>query len=310
MRATLHNFLLPDLGNANSGGLNLHQWIQTNRFSSAHLVGSCWHLEAYSEAELYATFTPDFQRFSFSSFETFSLAGLEVDKCSSTSWPLLKLYYSAFFAAHALTRATGNGHVNLNSKAVKAVNDYITILGGTDVLKTGSYKISIQEKASRVFLILEPSSEGNGVHDSFWRYFCTYLDGLANDAVNDALPSASSFVRETSALKSCITDNTASGVWFSATRNAINYRHEFDCWLPNDKKSQPRKLTFPNQLKDPDTMEATLNERQNELTRLIHLSTYMASLNHQIILRVRGGVGGNATFSRKWKRLNDIMALK
>lgn len=310
MRATLHNFLLPDLGNVNSGGLNLHQWIRENRFSSAQLVDRSWHLEAYSEAELYAAFTPDFQRFAFSSFETFSLARLEVDKCSSTSWPLLKLYYSAFFAAHALTRATGYGHVNLNNKAVTAVNNYISALGGTDVLKTGSYKVSIVERASRAFLILEPSNDGSGVHDSFWRYFCVYLDGLATEAVNDALPSASSFVRETSTLKSCINENTASGVWFSAIRNAINYRHEFDCWLPNDKKSQPRKLAFPNQLGDPDTMEATLKERQNELSRLIHLSTYMASLNHQIILRVQGNVGGNAAFSRKWKRLNDFMAPK
>jgi hypothetical protein len=310
MRATLHNFLLPDLGNANSGTPNLHQWIRSNRFSSAQLVDSCWYLEAYSEAELYSTFTPDFQRFSFSSFETFLLAGLEAEKYSSTGWPLLKLYYSAFFAAHALTRATGNGHVNLNNKAVKAVNDYVSALGGTDVLKTGSYKVSIKEEARRVFLTLEPSNEGNGVHDSFWRYFCSYLDGLANEAVNDSLPSASSFVRETSALKSCINDNTASGVWFSAIRNAINYRHEFDCWLPNDKKSQSRKLTFPSQLGDPDTMEATLNERQNELIRLIHLSTYMASLNHGIILRVQGNISGNAAFSRKWKRLNDFMAPK
>lgn len=310
MRATFHNFLLPDLGSANSGGLNLHQWIQSNRFSSVQLVGNCWRLEAYSEAELYATFTPDFQRFSFSSFETFSLAGLEVDKCLSTGWPLLKLYYSAFFAAHALTRATGNGHVNLNGRTVKSVNDYISILGGTEVLHSGSYKVSIKEETSSVFLILEPSNEGNGVHDSFWRYFCSYLDGLANDAVSDALPSASSFVRETSALKACINDSDAHGVWFSATRNAINYRHEFDCWLPNDKRSQPRKLTFPSQLGDPDTMEATLSERQNELARLIYLSTYMASLNHQIILRVQSGIGGNAAFSRKWKRLNDILAPK
>ncbi|WP_392338306.1 hypothetical protein [Loktanella salsilacus] len=310
MRTTLNNYLLPNLGSDNSSRLNLHQWIQSNRFSSVELVGNCWHLEAYSESELYATFTPDFQRFAFSSFETFSLAGLEVEKCSSTGWPLLKLYYSAFFAAHALTRATGNGHVNLNSKAVKAVNDYIAILGGDDVLSSGSYKVSIREKYSGVFLILEPSSEGSGVHDTFWRYFSAYLDAIATEAVDDALPSASSFVRETSALKSCINEKSNSGVWFSAIRNAINYRHEFDCWLPNDKKSKPRNLNFSSQLGDTDTMEASLNERQDELIRLINLSTYLASLNHQLILRVQGSVGGNADFSRKWRRLNAIMAPK
>lgn len=308
MRATLQYFLLPELGKANRSQLDLHQWVKSSRFSSVQQVGKCWHLEAYSETELYGTFTPDFQRFSFSSFETFSLARLEADKCASTGWPLLKLYYSAFFAAHALTRATGQGHVNLDSSVVKSVNDYVAILGGTDELQSGTYKASIVEKSGRVFLTLEPSKEGSGVHDNFWKFFCKYLDGLASSAVEDALPSASSFLRETSALTSCIKDSKTSGVWFSATRNAINYRHEFDCWLPNDKKSAPRKLIFPSTLGDPDAMESTLTERENDLARLVQLSTYLASLNHQVILRVQNEIGGNANFSRKWKRLNDLMA--
>lgn len=308
MRATLQYFLLPELGNGNRSQLDLHQWIKSNRFASVNRVGNCWHLEAYSEEELYGTFTPDFQRFSFSSFETFSLARLETEKCASTGWPLLKLYYSAFFAAHALTRATGQGHVNLDGSVVKSVNDYVAILGGTDELKSGPYKASIEESSGRVFLTLEPSKEGNGVHENFWKFFCNYLDDLASSAVKDALPSASTFLRETSALTSCIRDSSSSGVWFSATRNAINYRHEFDCWLPNDKRSIPRKLIFPKKLGDPDEMESTLAERQNDLARLVQLSTYLASLNHQILLRVTNQIGGNTNFSRKWKRLSDLMA--
>lgn len=308
MRATLQYFLLPGLGKAGASQLDLHQWIKSNRFTSVQQVGKCWHLEAYSEEELYGSFTPDFQRFAFSSFETFSLARLEAEKCDSTGWPLLKLYYSAFFAAHALARATGQGHVSLDSGVVKSVNDYLAILDGTDELKTGTYKVSIEDRSDRVLLILEPAKEGSGVHDNFWKFFCKYLDDLANSAVSNALPSASSFVREVSALTSCIKDSKTSGVWFSATRNAINYRHEFDCWLPNDKRSAPRKLIFPSKLEDPGALEPSLAERQNDLARLVNLSTYLASLSHQIILRVQNDIGGNTNFSRKWKRLNDFIA--
>ncbi len=307
MRATLHYFLLPELGVMKGSQLNLHQWIKSNRFSSAQRIGKCWHLEAYSETELYSTFTPDFQRFSFSSFETFSLARLEAEKCNSTGWPLLKLYYSAFFAAHALTRATGQGQVNLDSSVVESVNDYTAIIGDAGELQTGTYKASIEEENDRVFLRLEPSSEGGGVHDNFWKFFCKYLDGLARSAVKDELPSAGAFLRETDALTSCIRDSNTSGVWFSATRNAINYRHEFDCWLPNDKKSAPRKLIFPSELGDPDAMESTLTDWHNDLARVVQLSTYLASLNHQLILRVQNEISGNESFSRKWKRLNDFL---
>lgn len=307
MRTTLQNFLLPQLGEAGSEGLNLHQWIGSNRFSTAQLIGNQWHLQAYSEEELYSTFTPDFQRFSFSSFETFSLVRLENDHCASTSWPLLKLYYAAFFAAHAITRATGNGHVNLDKKVTKAVNDYLSIVGDTNEFSSGSYKASLKETEGSLCLILEPSNDGSGVHDSFWRYFCNFLDGLGTAAVTQALPSANSFLRETNALQSCIKDKSKAGVWFSATRNAINYRHDFDCWLPNSKKSKPRQLDFSSSLGDPDTMESLLHERSNDLVRLVNLSIYLASLNHQILLRIENDISGNTAFVRRWRKLKISM---
>lgn len=308
MRATFQNFLLPRLGIEHVDKRTLHEWIGSNRFSRAELVENKWRLEAYSSEELYGAFTPDFQRFAFSSFETFSEARLERDQCGSTSWPLLKLYYSAFFAAHAITRATGNGHVNLDRNAAKAVNDYLSLIGILDVFKSGPYKVSIEERGGSVTLILDPSSEGNGVHDSFWQYFCSFLADLGTEAVHQALPSATSFVRETGAIQSCIKDNSRSGVWFSATRNAINYRHEFDCWLPISKNSRPMKLEFPTQLGDPDAMENSLAEREDELTRLINLSTYLASLNHHIVLNVESGISGNSAFVRSWKRLKSAVS--
>lgn len=310
MRTTFQNFLLPQLGIASSDHPNLHQWIRSNRFSSAQLVGNRWQLVAYSETELYKAFTPDFQRFAFSSFETFSLASLERANSFSMGWPLLKLYYSAFFAAHAMTRATGHGHINLDRRAVKAVNDYLSLIGNPHQLGSGSYSISIREGPGNSFLELEPSTKGSGVHDNFWQYFCSYLDDLATQAIQDALPSANSFLRETNALKSCIKDDSKAGVWFSATRNAINYRHEYDCWLPNNKKSLVRKLDFPSQLGDPDKLEATLLERQNELARLVNLSTYLASLNHHTILRVTNQIRGNSPFSQKWRRLESAILKK
>lgn len=310
MRTTFQNFLLPQLGVAKSDDPNLHHWIRSNRFSSAKLIDNCWHLEAYSEIELYKAFTPDFQRFAFSSFETFSLANLEWDHCFSTSWPLLKLYYSAFFAAHALTRATGNGHINLDRRVVGSVNDYLSLINVPEQLSSGSYKVSLKEGDRNISLVLEASTEGSGVHDNFWRYFCTYLDDLATQAINDALPSANSFLSATNALKSCIKDNSRAGVWFSATRNAINYRHEFDCWLPNNKGSPIRKLDFPSNLGDPDMMEAMLGDRPSDLVRLINLSTYLASLNHHTILMVKNEIRGNSPFTQKWRRLETAILEK
>lgn len=307
MKTTFQHFLLPQLGDAGAGVANLHEWFRSGRLSSAEYQNNTWHLETYSNSELYQAFTPDFQRFSFSSFETYSLANLERDHCFSVGWPLLKLYYSAFFAAHAMTRATGNGQVNLNRGDVEKVNDYLSLVGRDDRLDAGTYNISIKEGSRNNYLVLKASTGGGGVHDGFWRYFCEYLGDLATEAVTDALPSASDFLRETNTLSSCIQDSSRSGVWFSATRNAINYRHEYECWLPNSKKSEVRKLIFPSGTGDPDTMEASLNVRDNELSRLINLSSYLAGLNYHNILKVKGEVSGNSQFSQRWKRLETAI---
>lgn len=306
MKATLQNLLLPQLGSAKSGSLNLHSWIGENRFSDACLIGNQWHLEAYSERELYCAFTPDFQRFSFSSFETFLTASLENDFCASTGWPLIKLYYSAFFAAHSITRATGAGYINLDKKAARAVNAYLSVTESKDEISSGPYKVFIKELERGAHLILEPSNEGGGVHDGFWRYFCGFLGDLGKLAVERALPSTNSFLREIDALQACIKEGGRGGVWFSATRNAINYRHEFESWLPNNKNSLTSKLIFPASLGDPDVMEDSLRERKNELVRLINLSTYLASLNHQVILYVERETSANSVFVRKWKKLKRL----
>lgn len=297
--------MLPNLGEASPEARNLHDWIRQNRFSNVKVSDKDWIFDAYSEIELYEAFTPDFQRFAFSSFETFALAGLERDKCSSMSWPLLKLYYSAFFAAHATTRATGHGQVNFTKEDVRSVNEFQAAVGSPEVMASGSYEVSVGEGNGTVFLRVSPASGASGVHEGFWKYFRSYLDALASEAVAQSLPSASMFLWEVSALSSCICESASSGVWFSSIRNAINYRHEFDCWKPNTKKSPPRKMDFPTKLSDTRSLEAGLGERADELKRLANLSLYLNSLNHENILHMSRELGGSSNFNRKWRSIRE-----
>lgn len=307
MREEIGRFILPGLGAASRNTRSLHEWIRGNRFSNVDFQGGEIRLYAYSDDELYEAFTPDFQRFAFSSYETFLVAGLERDKFSSMGWPLLKLYYGAFFAAHAVTRATGNGQVNLGQDIVRSVNSFVSIIGGDDELKSGTYNASVREDANGVFLNLRAPNGGGGVHDGFWRYFSTFLGNVSSDAVSQGLPSSGDFVRKANALSSCLIDGGGPGAWFSSVRNAINYRHELECWRPSTKRSPPRLMTFPSALRDTDELELALSERGNELKRFASVSLYLCSLNYEIINRVIKQVSGNTNFSRGWRSLQAGM---
>lgn len=307
MREEISRFILPGLGAASRNTRSLHEWIRGNRFSSAEFQGGECKLYAYSDDELYEAFTPDFQRFAFASYETFLVAGLEREKFSSMGWPLLKLYYGAFFAAHAVTRSTGNGQVNLNRDVVQSVNSFVSLVGCDDELNAGTYNASVQEDANGVYLILRQPNGGGGVHEGFWRYFSTFLANASSDAVHRGLPSSGDFVRKADALSSCLIDGGGSGVWFSSVRNAINYRHELECWRPSTKKSPPRLMLFPSTLGDTDDLEITLAERDDELKRLASVSRYLCSLNYEIVNRVISQVSGNTNFSRGWRSLQAGM---
>lgn len=307
MRETYQRLMLPRLGGASRNAINLHGWIKNNRFSGVKLVEEGWILHAYSDDELYESFTPDFQRFAFSSYETFLLAGLEREKFQSMGWPLLKLYYAAFFAAHAVTRATGHGQVNLDKSVVKSVNAFLSIVGREEELAAGSYKVTVSEDAEGVFLTLRPVNSNSGVHDGFWRYFASYLADLGAEAVAQGLPGANDFLRETAAISSCVCDGINSGIWFSSIRNAINYRHEMECWKPNNRRSPPRVMKFPTQFLNTDSLEITLSERLDNLKRLANLSSYLCSLNYENITRVASLQNGNSSFAHSWRAVQTSM---
>jgi len=84
----------------------------------------------------------DFERFSLASCETFYIACAENNSHSLLGWPLLKLYYSAFFAAHAIMRSQGEGVVRFEKIQANLINSVIQTLSGRNLdVKAGTYNV-------------------------------------------------------------------------------------------------------------------------------------------------------------------------
>ena len=94
----------------------------------------------------YALF--DYSRNALASFESLCSSRLEYFNRKAKSWPLLKRYYSAFFAGHAVMRAVGEGIIRLESEKANHLTSVGKLYCGDQFsVSGGNYALSFQISA-------------------------------------------------------------------------------------------------------------------------------------------------------------------
>ncbi len=155
--------VLPRLGQlpAHNGGLQ--NWFVRGAYNgSLDQVSGNVVLSNVALTDLLDFITYDYERFALASWENFYLAGLESETYKLVGWPLLKMYYAAFSAAHALMRGTGEAIVKIDRKQVDVLNEMIQATDGTSPnLKPGIFHSQIREiQPGQVSVILSPHAYG------------------------------------------------------------------------------------------------------------------------------------------------------
>lgn len=200
----------------------------------------------------------------------------------STAWASIKMYYSAFFAAHALLRLFGRACTQLESHYVNAV---YRVANGTDMtgdvrsIENGFY-IAVMKGQYIEYIKLKDS------HADTWSSFYQLL----NDIIND-IPSTSGLgeyksdaIDLVSNIKRSISQSGAhKGNWPSQLRNKINYQHSYGAWYPykNAVHNQEAILKKSDWLRDPKVFD--LNTGKDEITSLYNASNSILSLMYQIM---------------------------
>jgi hypothetical protein len=166
-------------------------------------------------------------RFLCASSETFAQKSRNGFYNNSAAWTVVQVYYSAFYAAHALLRICGRIVSRLESK------DFIAIFPGKvnsrPVPKKGLYELRYQYAKSRfecTFL--------DEAHAGLWSSF----NNLLNEVVSN-VPNVSATERRKReiiefilVLQQSLTNDGRfeGGNWLSFIRNEVNYRFEFSTW--------------------------------------------------------------------------------
>ncbi len=219
--------------------IDLKAWIANqNYFIDDDLKDGVFELRPADDAFLYTAFANDCNRMAVAAIE--SAAGLQIDPCMNRSgaWGIIRAYYSAFFAIHAILRMYGISCTQVDQEYANKIFEIGHLFDKTSSLariEKGFYSIEISANSSLVKFTKYKES-----HAGTWRRFLELLDVLM---VNSrSLTSLSSdkieAIRILSTIKSGVTRASHSkGNWLSAIRNSVNYQHSHGAWFPYERRS-------------------------------------------------------------------------
>lgn len=179
-------------------------------------------------------FASEASRFGNACFESFLERIPTTGSERSLGWPLIRTYYAAFFAAHALLRICGESLT------------YLTTLNANKLNQLGQIYLNIQPQFIKGLYHVKSAPNGQslqitqvkgggGSHQELWKYFNTFLIDVENNLASNfaALPEAILAIQTSQAMRSGLSrNNCTNGTWLSESRNAINYQQAYGVWFP------------------------------------------------------------------------------
>jgi hypothetical protein len=302
----LYSGALPGLGRSVAVDGGFKRWVISGAYAPKISENGNLLLERVSVDSFTRAVSFDYDRFALAAHESRIVALSEREKFGAVGWPILKQYYSAFFAAHAVMRSRGAGLVRIDNDQAKAITTTMqAYLGGNERLSSGTYYYFISkgenDAPGETTVNFAHSNDGKGVHEGFWSKFVKYIEREAMHAAQHGLPDNQDFISYSSDLKQSIMSGET--VWISKIRNEINYQHDYQSWMPISKKSISN-MAIPKTSEDyKSNARLDVHRSKDPIRSFFYLCCYISELNYLIADRVAKNSKAGGTFGQKWGRL-------
>ncbi|MCI0564069.1 MAG: hypothetical protein MN733_36805 [Nitrososphaera sp.] len=184
----------------------------------------------------------DASRFSSASFQTISITAMECLKRDALAWEMIKLYYSAFYAGHALIRLLGEGCSYFDKSHVTRIKGIADALGKPlpFQIESGIYRAIIERSSTQIRCIKLRGASG-GTHELFWDVFGKRIRAASEEVLSGPLaPRDAQLVFAQLAALDAIIRRQGSHNWLSVVRNTLQYRHGYGVWFPSELKKGAR----------------------------------------------------------------------
>jgi hypothetical protein len=177
----------------------------------------------------------DCSRFACAAFQ--SLGAFSTAHCNKISlpWDLIRLYYAAFYAGHAILRLVGQSCSYLNDSHVKRINAFLaaTCPAPAPAITVGLYHGRLVAGNTQLHLRRVGARFG-GSHEDFWKVFALSIEGLNQAILRGPLPAADAqqVFAKLDELVGLLRERGSFGR-LSSIRNELQYRHGYEGWLPS-----------------------------------------------------------------------------
>ncbi|MEG6445761.1 hypothetical protein [Enterobacter roggenkampii] len=231
---------------------------------------------------LHASLANDCNRFALAAIESMWSVGKINKLPKSMGWATVQMYYSAFFAAHALLRIFGRACTQLESDHVDKVFQIAKVIqldGGVSSIENGFYFSSINVNCL-TFKKLKDS------HADTWSSFSGLLTWLI-----DNIPNTTGLGKHKSEAITLLSNikttmhmsGAGKGNWLSQIRNKVNYQHTHGVWYPYKGALHDVELVSRNTewLNPPGNFD--LNSHKNDISSLYSVSNSILSLMYSLL---------------------------
>lgn len=282
--------ILPKLADGRPFDGGVREWLEQAKFqvvSDRGLQGIV--IGDVSAPDVVPFISFDFLRFSFSGLESLAFCKTQATRPKAIAWPLLHVYYAAFFSAHSIMRATGSGVVRIETPLAKRVSEIAGLYGINVNFGSGSYVYKVKRNSNQRFDIsLERSADTGGAHDQFWREFHAYLDDVGRAVAEADEPDAEKIVAEISEIQELLSGNSSlKGTWLSVIRNKINYQHDYNVWFPYGAPAKAISAVSDISLDPVFRVRLDHDHSKNPLQAFVSSCRLLTYLNYRICAAIR-----------------------
>ena len=242
-------------------------------------------------------------RMACASFQTINAAVMESLEREALPWGLVKIYYAAFYAGHAIISVLGEACSYFDSTHTKKLRELAVAVGAapTTSIAKGLYRATAEDPPSR----LQCASIGNsagGTHEQFWDVFGKRMSQASQDVLSGPLPiaDAQAVFAKLDAM-SVIIRRFGTFSWLSKIRNDVQYRHEHDVWFPKGLTARRREsLSRIAEHWNRDPMNIHLSPGphtyDNVLRDFVTVSIFIIAVCHALLRKIadRSSVGSRS----------------
>lgn len=231
----------------------------------------------------------DLARMSMAAFESIGELQPHPVMPKSLGWSIIKTYYSAFFAAHALLRTFGISLTQFDAAPISNVLQIASAYGTTNGQKlSNGFYVCIFDAQTMKLTCKHAGAQG-GSHEVLWKYFTNAMLDFSNRilATHGASANQQQAAAKIGELCASLKHNGKNaGTWLSHIRNIINYKHELGVWFPYNSRIKYYS-DLPNLKNDwrqkPEDI-AIWNGKGQELQRFVDASNVILALLKATVL--------------------------